>query len=132
MNRLDKPTTKEIAELVVNQLSYHTAEKKHSQGYQVQLPNGTYLTIMDYRLHNRRTLWFYGRKPGSPYRRLAEVVKRPKSLPQDGPWFVNYTDKQSRKAVKTIEQAIQFAYGSKRGNGDKIQDPLMIQINYHH
>jgi hypothetical protein len=129
MAKLDTATRDEIARGVMRQLEYHTAYLEPATAFQFALPEGRFLTVTDYRIKNTRVLWFFGRSPANPYRRVSTTLARPRRLPREGAWFVGYSERQLRRALRTIAFAVGFAFGSSLGGADRKREPGMILLD---
>jgi hypothetical protein len=129
MAKLDRATSDELARGVMRHLEYHTAYLEPATGFQFALPEGRFLTVMDYRVKNTRVLWFFGRAPANPYRRVSTTLVRPRRLPREGAWFVGYSERRLRRALRTIDYAVGFAFGSAYGGADTDREPRMILLD---
>jgi hypothetical protein len=129
MAKLDKATQAEIARGVMRHLEYHTEYLEPATGFQFSLPDGRFLTVMDYRIKNARVLWFFGRAPANPHRRVSTTLARPRRLPREGAWFLGYSERQRRRALARIDFAVGFAMGSSLGGGDTERESGMILID---
>ena len=129
MAKLDAATRHELARGVMRQLEYHTAYLEPATGFQFALPEGRVLTVMDYRIKNARVLWFFGRAPANPHRRVSATLARPRRLPREGAWFLGYSERQKRRALSRIDFAVGFAMGSGLGGGDTEREAGMILID---
>src|SRR5690606_29066397 len=108
---------------------YHTEYLEPATGFQFSLPEGRFLTVMDYRIKNARVLWFFGRAPANPHRRVSTTLARPRRLPRAGAWFLGYSERQRRRALARIDFAVGFAMGSSLGGGDTERETGMILID---
>jgi hypothetical protein len=129
MAKLDKATRAELARGVMRHLEFHTAYLEPATGFQFSLPEGRFLTVMDYRIKNARVLWFFGRAPANPHRRVSTTLARPRRLPREGAWFVGYSERQLRGALSRIEYAVGFAFGTSLGGADTERESGIIMID---
>lgn len=108
MAKIDKATRAEIVRGVMRHLEYHTGYLEPATGFQFSLPDGRFLTVMDFRIKNARVLWFFGRAPGNPYRQVSAILARPRRLPREGAWFGAPARRGRERRVSDIQHDRRF------------------------
>lgn len=130
MFRLSDTALDEYARQIMAHLEFHSAYIAPPATFQFVLPDGRYLSVNDAVAGRRRSLYFFGYDRLKPNlaRRVSAVLPRARRSTVEGAWSFGETDREQRKALRTIRHAVEIAYGG-RGTGDTDREPTAILID---
>lgn len=124
---LSKRDALEPAEGVLRHLAFHTQYLPPPTRYQFELPGGRFFQMQDFVLRGNRAIVCYALRPFVGGRVITAVIYRRRGQSQEGPWFVDWTDREHRRARSRMQNAIMSAWTGREIERDEtavVLDPL--------
>lgn len=98
---------------VLEHVAFHSAYIPPPQRYLIALPEGRFAQFQDIVIKRKRTFVSYAMRPIVGGRVITGFLNRPRKTSHDGPWFVDLSERDRLKALRSIRGSLQRAWDGK-------------------